>query len=372
MSEYDWEYVRDNIDVEELLDALGIDYEIRDDELFAFCPHPDHDEDKPSWSINNNPDNPFYGIHNCLGCPYKGNAIGLWADVKGIGYEEAEAEIVALFEIENPDPDIIAEVKIAARFKRRKKKAAEKKIIETGEVGDLLKPLVKIREGDPFWRYIVERRRVTQEQLERFGAMGARPGTFSEKDKQARVVFPITLDERVMAYYGRAIIRCPPEYRVRISKGKGLSDKTLFGWDQRRGLDRCFIAEGIPDALAIESVTRGTSIEGDSFAVQTNQLFDAQRKLIRSYPVVILVPDGDGGGDRFVEEVKTKIGRESVLLVARLPEGKDPSKLLEDDEGDVLLECIKNAKRPSIISVKVHYNFQTPILRRKAKRRKKA
>lgn len=67
------------------LDELGIDYDIHGDEAHALCPHPDHNDSSPSWSVNLHS-----GMHNCFSCGYGGSFVKLVAEVRGGKFAEAE------------------------------------------------------------------------------------------------------------------------------------------------------------------------------------------------------------------------------------------------------------------------------------------
>lgn len=61
-----------------VLDALGIEYEERGDELWSRCPNPEHKDNKPSWSINERT-----GAHHCFSCGFKGGLQFLATTVRG-------------------------------------------------------------------------------------------------------------------------------------------------------------------------------------------------------------------------------------------------------------------------------------------------
>jgi 5S rRNA maturation endonuclease (ribonuclease M5) len=75
-------------DVAGALDELGIDYIIRGDEANALCPHPDHNDNSPSWSCNLHS-----GMHHCFSCGYGGSFTKLVANVRGGKFAEAEVWI---------------------------------------------------------------------------------------------------------------------------------------------------------------------------------------------------------------------------------------------------------------------------------------
>lgn len=66
------------------LEELGIDYRVSYDEAQAICPHPEHNDSHPSWSINTHT-----GVHNCFSCGFKGNFVSLVEAVLGVERSEA-------------------------------------------------------------------------------------------------------------------------------------------------------------------------------------------------------------------------------------------------------------------------------------------
>jgi DNA primase len=69
-----------------LLDELGIDYYINDDEAVAQCPS--HDDKHPSWSVNLDS-----GLHHCFSCGFGGSLDTLVMTVLGLSYPEATSWI---------------------------------------------------------------------------------------------------------------------------------------------------------------------------------------------------------------------------------------------------------------------------------------
>jgi DNA primase len=68
------------------LDELGISYRMAGDECTGICPSPDHDDRKPSWSVNVET-----GTHNCFSCDFQGNFVHLVENYLGIDRLEAVA-----------------------------------------------------------------------------------------------------------------------------------------------------------------------------------------------------------------------------------------------------------------------------------------
>lgn len=57
---------RDRLDVEKLLESLGIAYRRSGHKLKALCPNPDHQDSQPSWNIVDRPGSSEHGGHHCF------------------------------------------------------------------------------------------------------------------------------------------------------------------------------------------------------------------------------------------------------------------------------------------------------------------
>lgn len=75
-------------DIAGALDDLGIVFKIVGDEATALCPHPEHDDGKPSWSCNLKT-----GKHHCFSCGFGGSFEWLVRITKGARPGEAVAWI---------------------------------------------------------------------------------------------------------------------------------------------------------------------------------------------------------------------------------------------------------------------------------------
>lgn len=74
-------------DLESALDDLGIEWKASGSgEALARCPHPQHDDSTPSWSVNLET-----GLHGCFSCGYVGNWQQLVRDVLGLSHDDAVA-----------------------------------------------------------------------------------------------------------------------------------------------------------------------------------------------------------------------------------------------------------------------------------------
>ena len=89
-------------------------------------------------------------------------------------------------------------------------------------------------------------------------------------------------------------------------------------------------------------------------AVQTNRLHKDQFEFLKKFPFVLAVPDGDSGGDMFIDSLAEYIPQQS-FLVAQLPRGKDPGDM-DDDPLDM---CIQEARdwAPVVEGTAVEFDF---------------
>lgn len=98
----------------EVLDRLGIEYDVQRDEAFAHCPQHKarvgKEDAAPSWSINVET-----GLHNCFSCGYSGGLAGLVYDVQGFDRFSDAKEWIGSGEI---DPQVTVAKVRKARLRR--------------------------------------------------------------------------------------------------------------------------------------------------------------------------------------------------------------------------------------------------------------
>jgi DNA primase len=89
-------------------------------------------------------------------------------------------------------------------------------------------------------------------------------------------------------------------------------------------------------------------------AVQTNKLHASQLEFLKRFEFVVVVPDGDAGGNRFIDSLSEYV-EVQTFLIAHMPKGKDPGNLDET----TLDRCIQHATRwePILEKREVEYEF---------------
>lgn len=79
-----------NIDLTSILTNAGVEHvHTRGDEVFGLCPSPDHDDHKPSWSMNSNS-----FAHFCFSCGYSGNLQSLLRELTGEVPEDLNEQLL--------------------------------------------------------------------------------------------------------------------------------------------------------------------------------------------------------------------------------------------------------------------------------------
>jgi len=97
--------IQDNVDILKLCSLLGIEGELRGENLTAKCPvNPDHDDKSPSFGIKIHGEGK--GVWNCYGCGMKGNAVHLIMLIKGVDRSEAESILFQWFDLEDVIPEV--------------------------------------------------------------------------------------------------------------------------------------------------------------------------------------------------------------------------------------------------------------------------
>lgn len=230
-------------DVRKLVAALGVPIS-RDagNKLLAPCPHPDHDDQDPSWSIIADANDPRNGWHYCHGCKRGGGAKRLAAWVLGISAHEAAAQLG----IETDD----AVAPVPADFQPT---------LRTGRglfarpVPCEVPPMAVFPDLLSDWHDVPRRyvlgRGVTAEQIERWGVGYALWG-----GRGMRVIVPVR-DERgaVVTYVARSFNAGEEvRYMNATSREAPAARGALLGAHLVTCWDEATLAEGVWSLLAFE------------------------------------------------------------------------------------------------------------------------
>lgn len=230
--------LRDRLDVEKLLDALGIQARRRGRKWFAPCPNPDHADKKPSWSIVDDPGSREHGGHHCFSCKHGGGPWELVMAVRGVDQEAAMQFVMSVITGTPIAVEGIPTVVVRLPEARREFE---------------LPPAVRIpsldgSEWPPRFRAYLDERGVTEDQRERWRIGFATRGTL-----RWRVVIPVHTRGRLVAHVARAIFNDGSERYYMPRAAEGASRNAILGeplLDASLGV--LTIAEGSFSMLALE------------------------------------------------------------------------------------------------------------------------
>jgi hypothetical protein len=232
------------LDVRQLLAALGIQgHRDTGAKITAPCPHPDHDDQDPSWSIIADASDPRNGWHYCHGCKRGGGAKRLAAWVLGVGVAEA-ARRLGIEEqggrTAPPVPTTFSPHVVAGRG------LIDRAVCEVPPMA-VFPDLLSEWHATP--RQYVLGRGVTPEQVERWGIGYALWG-----GRGMRIIIPVR-DEHgdVLTYVARSFA-AGEDVRYMNASGREAprARHALLGAHLVRSWDEGTLAEGIWSLLAFE------------------------------------------------------------------------------------------------------------------------
>lgn len=304
------------MDVELVLDKLGVDYEVSGERLMVCCPY--HNDSNPScglWKTS--------GYFRCFGCGEEGSLVDFVSHVQGITTREA----VRLLKGQNSLTDL--EDTLGRILDRNERP------FEYFKWSSFAKTFPAVMPETLAWDYLTGRG-LTSESISRFNIRWGRDyGKYRH-----RVMLPVfTHDAKLLAYVGRAIYH---EMVPKTRKNRS-PHRTLFGLKEL--LERVpnpkvlVVVEGEFDAIYLQQygipavANMGTSL-------MTPEKLRLLRRYSRSK--VVLSYDGDdaglramhGDGARQKGQV-SELSRHLPTFVVRLPAGLDPNELSEKEIDDM-------------------------------------
>jgi 5S rRNA maturation endonuclease (ribonuclease M5) len=277
------------VDVPRLLEALGIKAREHGGELWAACPHPQHSETRPSWSIKDDPHDPANGTHYCFGCQFTGTPVDLVAAVIGIPPGAAYRWIKDRgFVLQGVLP---LEVALSVRTRTTALRIPR---------GLIAKPFE--RWATPV-RVYAQRRGLTPEQVKRWELCYAIDG-----DMAGRIVFPCQdVDGTWLSWHARTYCAQDKRYK-NASAADGFDAGAVFGlrwWpdSEVRSESTLVLTEGALDALACER-------EGAAYIAAIGGSEPHARQLLKlaSWGRILVATDGDKAGDNLYLTLRQAIG----------------------------------------------------------------
>jgi len=310
-------------DVKLILKDIGLPFnEQSPGDLWFKCVIPSHKDKDASAHICCNATSHHHGKWNCFGCESSGNIIGLVQDYLNISFWEALAMVEARVH------DGVSPV-------RQSKK---KSLPELPREFEFYKN--KDEWNPPYLNYLFGRG-IHWSQIIKHNIGYCDSGRYSR-----RIIVPVYLNGMLQTWVGRSIIG-----GKRITSCKD-GYPGLFG--SKYALPRLgplFVSEGWADALAVERIGYNNSV-----ALQTNRIHEVQFEFMKRFESVVLIPDGDEGGDRLIDSVAAYVN-EQEFFIAELPRDLDPAHPKMDP--DLLEMAIEESKpwEPVRDPVRVFFEF---------------
>jgi DNA primase len=290
--------LRIDVDVQDVLDRLGMNYEKRRDELFALCPNPGHDDHKlGTWSIKHAPGDDTNGFARCWSCSWTGDIYTLVQLVAGVGFKEAVEFATGGAELEQVDPFA------AVDFEEYMKPFGTWRPHEIE-----MPPVVDVADELPCQKYLAGRG-LTMKDIERYGLKDWR--------QRSRVFIPLTRRGILISWLARTYSGGNPK----VLYPTGAAQRwALFGIDNVEFDKPLNLTEGWLDAIRLEQAGLPNPI-----AVGGNKLTQEKALELSKIKEVVVWMDGDRAGYRMAVDVVAWLGSGRAISVVEMPEDTDPA-----------------------------------------------
>lgn len=315
-----------NIDVPNMLTALGIKARPRGREWWAPCPA--HAEKTPSWSIRSNPGHDDNGSHYCWGCGFEGGA-----------------------------PDLVTYVLDVSGFAAAMAWLRDKGLIVGASIPESLAVVVRTTRGQApvnvpggikfgplsTWstapRRYAESRGITPAQVLRWG-LG-----YGVDGRLAYRLFLPAYDStgRLASWTARGYVNQTPKYRD-PDDSDGPDRAVVYGerfWPapQARKQATLVLAEGELNALAIERA--GARYVG---ALGGSGLDKGQALRIATFGAVVIATDMDAAGSKAADGLRGALARWGGVRRCEFPQGKDACDIEAEQGTEALADLINEAQ----------------------------
>jgi len=305
------------VDVAKLLAELGVVARRSGSELRGPCPDPAHQHSgRPgpgSWQIC--PTGPKAGLHVCYGCGFGGGPIDLVAVVRGLD-RAAAREWLAGF--------------AGLRMPRSARSSGWRSKVALDQAPQLRFP----RGSVPLWRAIdgfdrspalryLSGRGIGLGDVERFGIFATAPERRPEVVSYgSRLIIPVVVRDEMVDFVARLYEARDPRSPKALSGRRDAGARkelSLWGYDE---LDPTFprvvVVEGIWGAVALRKAGERNVVAacGSAWSEERTQLLEPWRE-------IVLCPDGDGAGRKFVYQASSlRFGH--LVRSVQLPDGLQP------------------------------------------------
>ncbi len=351
---------RDRVfDAVDMLSLVGARTDLRRagvDSYFGLCPF--HDERTPSFHVR--PDEKHY---HCFGCQASGDPFAFVMETEGLEFKQALEALADRFgvrlESEAEDPQAASRRERRARlhsllgraaayysrylWEAREALGAREYLLGRGFSEETLREF-RVGYAPSAWdRMLLASRRAgfSDEELLAVGLAQrsrSRPGQIFDRFRE-RIMFPsCDARARVLGFGARAMRDNQPPKYLNTSDGELYHKRgQLFGIDRSRAeaarAGRMILVEGYTDVLALHQAGLRNAVGIMGTALTEEQVGELERVV----KVLELCLDADRAGqDAMLRAARLAAGRKLELRVVPLPEGADPSELIERDGVDAL------------------------------------
>lgn len=298
------------MDVEAVLDSLGVEYREEGKRFMVQCPF--HDDRNPSCGVWKDS-----GYFKCFGCGEEGSMADFVAEVEDIPIHQA------LRRLREGDSVSAVEREIERVLDVREKPLKYYKLSSFHSAFPPVQPETRA------WDYL-SGRGLTEESIHRFDVRwGGDTGKY-----RYRVVLPIrTVGGKLLSYVGRTVLK-DTEPKTKKSRSP---HRTFFGLyellETYGEVELLIVVEGEFDAIYLQQF--GLPVVAN---MGTSAMGPEKIRLLRKYARrVVLSYDGDAAGHAAMYGDEKRRGQLSVLkrhlptVAVPLPDGRDPNTLSEDE-----------------------------------------
>lgn len=318
-------------DILKVLQYLGItDYRIKKDELYIKCLNPDHEDTRPSLSINIGR---YKGIFNCWSCQFNGDLPYLVSFVKKVSYDKAVSILADLAGIQTKNLDENQILDLALTTKRNLQKIIPK--VETKALLheiDLPRNCVSAK-GHP----ALEAYKIPDKYADLLGIKFCTKGYYEN-----RLIFPIYFEAKLVSFLARWNGKLPEGVDKALYPKDAPTGRIVYNYDRVKSSE-IVLVEGIKDSIRVEDA--GYS----SIACFGNKITDDQVPLLSKYKKITILPDRNNSkintdkdpGAILISTVVSKLSHKVDIWIGFIPDGKDPG----DSTIDEITMAINRSKK---------------------------
>lgn len=270
-------------------------------DLWFQCRTPGHKDRDASAHICADRVSPNHGLWRCFGCESKGTIIDLVRDTTQATFWET---LLWLEQRLGEEPICVTVTQFPM-------------VVSLPKYYEFY---TKKSDWDDYYLSYIEERKIRWDQVIKHKIGYCHRGKYRK-----RIIIPVRLNGMLKTWIGRSVDK--KFQRIQTAKGGTVG---LFGSEfAKPSLGPAILVEGWADALKIERMGYPNAM-----ALQTNQIHEEQFQFIEKFDSMIVIPDGDDGGNRLIDSLGVYINR-IPIYVGHLPRGKDP-----DDMNEIELENV--------------------------------